>query len=103
MSVQVKEIVTVEVRTSDGQVLKKGDPILIRIKKEDIVCQYIGIENGYFVTQTLEDGIENKYRQGSIEVCYKIRPVERIVDTLKEAAAEAAQEAAQPVLAAATE
>ena len=59
-----KEVITV--KDDRGVVLLKGDPIIIRVGSEDIVCRYIGIISGYFVTRTLDEELENKYRQGSI-------------------------------------
>lgn len=66
MPVQIdrKEVITV--KDDKGTVLCKGDPIIIRVGTEDIVCRYVGIISGYFVTHTLEDDAENKYRQSSI-------------------------------------
>lgn len=66
MPIQIdrKEVITV--RDDKGTILNNGDPIIIRVGTEDIVCRYVGIISGYFVTHTLEDGKENKYRQGSI-------------------------------------
>lgn len=107
MALKVNEITTIEVEASDGQLLKEGDAIMLRVNRrapEDIVCRFAGLANGYFVTTTLDGEHENKYRQGSIETCYRIRPVEKLPhQTLKEAGKEAAQEAAAPLLAAATE
>lgn len=59
-----KEVITV--KDDRGVVLLKGDPIIIRVGSEDIVCRYIGIISGYFATRTLDEELENKYRQGSI-------------------------------------
>ena len=69
MSIRVTETKVVEVLDSNGQVLKAGQPIMLRIKGEDIVCCFKKIENGYFATETLDGAHENKYRQGSIEKC----------------------------------
>ena len=76
MSIKVTETKTINVMDSNGNVLKALDPIMIRIKGEDIVCRYCGIANGYFVTQTLDRKIYNKYRMGSIESCKRIFEVE---------------------------
>lgn len=107
MGLKVNEITTIEVEASDGQLLKEGDAIMLRVSRrtpEDVVCRFAGLANGYFVTTTLDGQYENKYRQGSIETCYRIKPVEKIPpQALKEAGEEAAQEAAAPLLAAATE
>lgn len=88
MGIRVNEIKTVEVLTEDGQTLKKGDCIILRIKTEDIVATFQEVNNGYFVTKTLDEQHENKYRQGSIESCYKIKGVE--LDRLPAGADEAA-------------
>ena len=87
MSIKVTETKIIDVVDSNGNVLKAGNPIMIRIKGQDIVCRYYGIANGYFVTQTLDGEIFNKYRMGSIESCKLIFEVElyddheRVADT----------------------
>lgn len=81
MALKVNEIVRVTVEASDGQVLKEGDAIMLRVSRrtpEDIVCRYAGLSNGYFVTTTLDGQHENKYRQASIDTCYRIKDVEMI-------------------------
>ena len=99
MGLKVNEIVKVEVEASDGQVLKEGDAIMLRINRrtpEDVVCRYAGLSNGYFVTTTLDGQHENKYRQASIETCYRIKDVEKVPpQALKEAGKDAAEGAAQ--------
>ena len=99
MALKVNEIVKVEVEASDGQVLKEGDAIKLRINRrtpEDVVCRYAGLSNGYFVTTTLDGQHENKYRQASIETCYRIKDVEKVPpQALKEAGKDAAEGAAQ--------
>lgn len=72
MPVQIEKREIITVKDDNGNVLSNGDPIMIRVQKQDIVCRFIGILNGYFVTQTLADGVENKYRQGSIEKVERI-------------------------------
>lgn len=103
MALKVNEIVKVEVEASDGQVLKEGDAIMLRINRrtpEDVVCRYAGLSNGYFVTTTLDGQHENKYRQASIETCYRIKDVEKVPpQALKEAGKDAAEGAAQDVAA----
>lgn len=107
MALKVNEIVKVEVEASDGQVLKEGDAIMLRVSRrtpEDIVCRFSGLSNGYFVTTTLDGQHENKYRQASIETCYRIKEVEKIppcqeIDRAgKDAADAAAQDAAAPLM-----
>lgn len=99
MALKVNEIVKVEIEASDGQVLKEGDAIMLRINRrtpEDVVCRYAGLSNGYFVTTTLDGQHENKYRQASIETCYRIKDVEKVPpQALKEAGKDAAEGAAQ--------
>ena len=99
MALKVNEIVKVEVEASDGQVLKEGDAIMLRINRrtpEDVVCRYAGLSNGYFVTTTLDGQHENKYRQASIEACYRIKDVEKVPpQALKEAGKDAAEGTAQ--------
>lgn len=107
MALKVNEIVKVEVEASDGQVLKEGDAIMLRVSRrtpEDVVCRFAGLSNGYFVTTTLDGQHENKYRQASIETCYRIKEVEKIpprqeIDRAgKDAADTAAQDAAAPLM-----
>ena len=99
MALKVNEIVKVEVEASDGQILKEGDAIMLRVSRrtpEDIVCRFAGLSNGYFVTTTLDGQHENKYRQASIETCYRIKDVEKVPpQALKEAGKDAAEGAAQ--------
>lgn len=99
MALKVNEIVKVEVEASDGQVLKEGDAIMLRINRrtpEDVVCRYAGLSNGYFVTTTQDGQHENKYRQASIETYYRIKDVEKVPpQALKEAGKDAAEGAAQ--------
>lgn len=103
MALKVNEIVKVEVEASDGQVLKEGDAIMLRVSRrtpEDVVCRFAGLSNGYFVTTTLDGQSENKYRQSSIETCYRIKEPEKVPpQTLMEAADTAAQDAAAPLMA----
>lgn len=75
MSIAVEETKVITVKDSKGQELRKGYPIMIRIKNQDIVCRFKAIENGYFVTETLDGQHENKYRQGSIDSCERISGV----------------------------
>lgn len=106
MALKVNEIVKVEVEASDGQILKEGDAIMLRVSRrtpEDIVCRFAGLSNGYFATTTLDGQHENKYRQTSIETCYRIKEVEKIQPQElngagKEAAEGAAQDAAAPLM-----
>lgn len=78
VQVEKKEIITV--KDDRGVVLTKGDPILLRIQDEDIVCRYVGILNGYFVTETLGDAKENKYRQSSIGSVVRIAGIKSYSD-----------------------
>jgi len=102
MALKVNEIVKIEVEASDGQILKKGNIIMLRINRrtlEDIVCRYVGLSGGYFVTTTLDRQHENKYRQTSIETCYLIKDVEKIPpQKLKEAGKDAAEGAVASLL-----
>lgn len=99
MALKVNEIVKVEVEASDGQVLKEGDAIMLALTGEPrrtSSARYAGLSNGYFVTTTLERAVENKYRQASIETCYRIKDVEKVPpQALKEAGKDAAEGAAQ--------
>ena len=94
-----------QVKGEDG--VSICDAILLRVSRrtpEDIVCRYAGLSNGYFVTTTMDGQSENKYRQSSIETCYRIKEPEKMPpQTLKgagrEAADTAAQDAAAPLMA----
>lgn len=78
VQIEKKEIITV--KDDLGIVISKGDPVLIRIQKKDIVCRFIGINHGYFVTETLSDGIESKYRDSSIESIKRISGIRSYPD-----------------------
>lgn len=98
MALKVNEIVKVEVEASDGQILKEGDAIMLRVSRrtsEDVVCRFAGLSNGYFVTTTLDGQHENKYRQASIETCYRIENVEVILPKELERASEDAENGAE--------
>lgn len=57
----------VRVSDSEGNAMNQGDTIVLRIDTEDILCVFKGIESGYFITETCEDGIRNRYRVKSIK------------------------------------
>lgn len=78
VQIEKKEIITV--KDDHGIVISKGDPILVRIQNKDIVCRFIGINHGYFVTETLADGIESKYRDASIESIVRISGIRSYPD-----------------------
>ena len=63
----VNEVTRIEVSDSEGNAMHQGDTIILRIDTEDILCVYKGIESGYFITETCEDGIRNRYRVKSIK------------------------------------
>lgn len=63
----VNEVTRIEVSDSDGNAMRQGDTIVLRIDTEDILCVFEGIKSGYFITKTREDGIENRYRVKSIK------------------------------------
>lgn len=71
-AVNITKREVVEIEDSKGIPIIKGDPIELRIKGEDIVCRFVGIDSGYFTTVTLDGQHENKYRFGSIENCIRI-------------------------------
>lgn len=71
--IERKEIVTVKDDLENA--LRKGDPIMIRMQGQDVVCRFMGMKNGYFVTETLDGANENKYRAGSIEACKRISEI----------------------------
>lgn len=63
----VNEVTRIEVSDSEGNAMRQGDTIVLRIDTEDILCVFEGIKSGYFITKTCEDGIENRYRVKSIK------------------------------------
>lgn len=73
LSITKKEII--EIQDANGYPIVQWTPILLRIKTEDIVCRFKGLEGGYFVTVTLDNMHENKYRLGSIEKCTRIEGI----------------------------
>lgn len=70
----VEEVKTVNITTTDGQKIKRGDTIVICIKGQDVVCRFVELDkSGYFVTKPLVAGTEPvKYRLNSIAKCYKV-------------------------------
>ena len=87
MAIQVEKKEIITVTDDNGTQLTKGDPILIRCQDQDIVCRYMGMKNGYFVTETLDSTNENKYRTGSIESCRRISGIREwpVVEAKREA------------------
>ena len=65
--ISVHEVTQVRVSDSEGNAMNQGDTIVLRIDTEDILCVFKGIESGYFITETCEDGIRNRYRVKSIK------------------------------------
>lgn len=63
----VNEVTRIEVSDSEGNAMNPGDTIILRIDTEDILCVFKGIESGYFITETCEDNIRNRYRVKSIK------------------------------------
>lgn len=103
--INVQEIKRLEITTTDGQTLKEGDPIVICVKGQDIVCRFAEIDkSGYFVTVPFVAGTEPvKYRLSSITQCYKVTSfVWDNRNNAAEAGRDAAQDAAQDALAPAT-
>lgn len=86
--IKVTETKVVEVMDSNGQAIREGDPILVRIKNQDIVCRFKAIANGYFVTETLDGEHENKYRQGSIQHCRHILGIREYPENVAKSEAE---------------
>lgn len=72
MALNITKMSVIDITDDNGQKIIKGSPIMLRIQNEDIVCRFVGIRSGYFVTETLDGAHENKYRTGSIENCVKI-------------------------------
>ena len=65
--ISVHEVTQVRVSDSEGNAMNQGDTIVLRIDTEDILFVFKGIESGYFITETCEDGIRNRYRVKSIK------------------------------------
>ena len=63
----VNEVTQIKVTDSEGNAMHPGDTIILRIDTQDILCEFVGIEGGYFITETCEDGIRNRYRVKSIK------------------------------------
>lgn len=72
MALNITKTEVINITDDNGQPITKGIPIMLRIKNEDVVCRFVGIKSGYFVTETLDGAHENKYRTGSIENCVRI-------------------------------
>lgn len=50
----IEEVKTVNITTTDGQKIKKGDVLVLCIKGEDIVCRFLELDKGgYFVTEPI--------------------------------------------------
>lgn len=93
------------IMASDGLPVAKGDHLLLLIKGQNIVCNFIGLEGGYFRTRpdVGGDGEEIKYRISSIEKCLHVLDF-RVTgeEKLQPAAETAAIDTAEPALAPAT-
>lgn len=76
--IQIETKTLTTIRTTDGQPIKKGDAILLKVRDETIVCNFVGLSGGgYFVTTPFgESGTEVQYRLGSIAACFKIAKFE---------------------------
>lgn len=72
MALNITKKEVINITDENGQEIVPGIPIMLRIQNEDIVCRFVGIRSGYFVTETLDGAHENKYRTGSIESCVRI-------------------------------
>lgn len=82
--ISVHEVTQVRVSDSEGNAMNQGDTIVLRIDTEDIYCVFKGIESGYFITETHEDRIRNRYRVKSIKKSKIIRPAEMAGDGMEE-------------------
>ena len=72
MAFNITKTEVINITDDNGQEITQGTPIILRIQNEDVVCRFVGIRSGYFVTETLDGANENKYRTGSIENCVRI-------------------------------
>lgn len=95
--ISVEEKRTVTVRTTDGQEIVEGDMLLLRVRGQDVVCTFKGMDGrGYFMTSPATAGVAKSvvmYRPGSIDRCHKVisliidEPVAGIPEDLRAAAA----------------
>ena len=72
MALNITKKEVINITDDNGLEITTGTPIILRIQNADIVCRFVGIRSGYFVTETLDGAHENKYRTGSIENCVRI-------------------------------
>lgn len=66
----MKKKKTINITSSDGVPIYRGTTIIIRAGEEDVICKFVEINNGYFVTETLDRTLptrQNKYRLGTIK------------------------------------
>lgn len=98
--IQVSTQTIVTISTTDGLPIRRGDLILLKIRDEDILCTFLGLNaGGYFVTESaVNPKTENKYRTGSIEACYKVAAFELEGQKAEPADAPAAEPADQQTL-----
>lgn len=98
--IQASTQTIVTISTTDGLPIRRGDLILLKIRDEDILCTFLGLNaGGYFVTESaVNPKTENKYRTGSIEACYKVASFELEKTKAEPADAPAADPADQQAL-----
>lgn len=74
--ISIKEETIKTITDSDGYTIKPGTPLQIRTNRgEDLLCRFVAIEGGYFVTSTMDGAIQNKYRVASIESSKSIKEI----------------------------
>lgn len=68
--INIEEQKVVHITASDGTPISRGDMLLLRAGDEDVLCRFVEVNNGYFVTETIDKGAcqkQNKYRLGTIK------------------------------------
>lgn len=65
--ITVNEVTRIRVYDSEGNTIRQGDTIVLRIGTEDILCDFEDIKGGYFITTTCDGEFWNRYRVKSIK------------------------------------
>lgn len=72
--INIKRLEQVILTDSYGSPIEPGDAIIIRAADQDVICVYKGIDDGYFVTLTLDTETTNRYRMRTIKSSLKVDP-----------------------------
>lgn len=88
MAIDIKKYEVTEIRDCEGNLVEKGDEIILRnYRNEDVVCIFDGLRGGYFITKTTDGKHEIKYILKKVQ---EIRLLEKMYGVPKP------QEAAAP-------